>query len=107
MFTFKNSLIVGAVLSFTSFFGMALANAWPIPLTGEEQRMIANARNGGFPGDDDQIMLAGRQACQFLYTGQSRQQVIDGMVGRYGATTQQANALVNAAKSTICTQAPG
>lgn len=100
-------MLIAGMLSAAAVMSSATAGAWPIPLTGEEQRMIATARGAGFPGDDDTIMLAGRQACQFLYTGQSRQQVIDGMVGRYGATPQQANSLVNAAKGTICTQAPG
>jgi Protein of unknown function (DUF732) len=93
----------GAVLGFAA----GTASAWPIPITGEQQNFINQARNAGFPGDDDQILLAGNQACRALYTRQGVQAAIDTVAGPNGATPEQAAALVRAARGTLCTQAPG
>lgn len=59
--------------------------------------------NGQNPG----AKLAGNQACRMLYTGQGTQATIDTTAATYGASPQQAAALVGAARSTMCTQAPG
>ena len=53
------------------------------------------------------LLLAGNQACRMLYTGQGTQATIDTTAATYGASPQQAAALVGAARSTMCTQAPG
>ncbi len=37
------------------------------------------------PGDDDQLLLAGKQACRLLYTGQPSQAVIDTTTAQFGA----------------------
>ncbi len=95
-------LAAGALLSATG----ATAGAWPIPLTDVDYRYL-NATRGVFPGDDDQLLMAGRQICRLLYTGQHTQDAIDAMVGQYGATPDQAAVAVRAARSTYCTQAPG
>jgi hypothetical protein len=100
--------IVGAALAAGALLGAtgAPAGAWPIPLTDVDYRFL-NATRGVFPGDDDQLLLAGRQICRLLYTGQHNQDAIDAMVGQYGATPDQAAVAVRAARSTYCTQAPG
>lgn len=77
-----------------------------IPLTADDTNFL-NATRGNFPGDDDQLLLAGRQACRLLYTGQGAQATIDATAATYGASPQQAAGLVNAARGTLCTQAPG
>ena len=59
------------------------------------------------PGDDDQLLLAGKQACRLLYTGQPASAVIASTAAQYGAGPDQAATLVNAARGTYCTQAPG
>lgn len=82
------------------------AGAWPIPLTDLEVRYLNSVR-GNFPGDDDQLLLAGKQACRMLYTGQPAQAVIDTTAAQYGASPAQAAGLVSAARGTMCTQAPG
>jgi hypothetical protein len=83
------------------------ASAWPLPITPEQQNFINQARNAGFPGDDDQILLAGNQACRVLYTRQGLQAAIDAVAAPNGATPDQAAGLVRAARGTLCTQAPG
>jgi hypothetical protein len=82
------------------------ASAWPLPLTSEDTNYL-NAVRGNFPGDDDQLLIAGKQACQRLYSGQGRQAVIDSLAAEYGAGPGQAATLVSAARGTYCTQAPG
>ena len=82
------------------------AAAWPLPLTTDEHTFLDFTR-GTFPGNDDQLLLAGRQACRLLYTGQSAQATVDTTAATYGATPQQATGLVGAARNTMCTQAPG
>jgi hypothetical protein len=39
------------------------ASAWPLPLTSDEVNYLNSVR-GGFPGDDDQLLLAGKQMCR-------------------------------------------
>jgi len=85
----------------------APAWAWPIPITSEEQRLIDQAHATGFPGDDDQMLMAGRQACQMLMTGQGSQAAADTLAGRYGADPGQAVAVVRIAHSILCTSARG
>jgi hypothetical protein len=82
------------------------AGAWPIPYNAEDTRYLDAAR-GNFPGDDDQLLLAGKQACRLLYSGQPSSAVIDQVAGQYGASPEQAATMVRAARSTMCTQAPG
>lgn len=96
------AVAVGALLGATG----VPASAWPLPLTSEDTNFL-NAVRGNFPGDDDQLLIAGKQACQRLYSGQGRQAVIDGLAAEYGATSGAAGALVSAARGTYCTQAPG
>jgi hypothetical protein len=84
----------------------APAAAWPLPLTSDDTNYL-NAVRGNFPGDDDQLLLAGKQACRLLYTGQPASAVIDSTAAQYGASPDQAAGVVNAARGTMCTQAPG
>lgn len=86
----------------------APASAWPIPLTGEDTRFL-NATRGHFPAadDDDTLLTAGRHACNLLYSRQGRQATIDQIAGEFGADPGQAANLVNAARKSYCTQAPG
>jgi len=84
----------------------APAGAWPIPLTADDINFL-NATRGNFPGNDDQLLLAGKQACRMLYTGQGSQPTIDATAAQYGASPDQAAGLIGAARSTMCTQAPG
>ena len=49
-----------AAVSVLSVAGAGVASAWPIPVTPEQQRFINQARNAGFPGDDDAVLQAGR-----------------------------------------------
>lgn len=84
----------------------APASAWPIPLTSVEVNYLNGVR-GNFPGDDDQLLLAGKQACRLLYTGQAAPAVVDAMAAQYGASHDQAAGLVGNARNTMCTQAPG
>lgn len=83
------------------------ASAWPIPITGQQQNFINQARGAGFPGDDDQVLTAGLQACRLLYTGQGTQGAAASLAGQYGTSPDQAAALVGAAHGIMCTQAPG
>lgn len=95
-------LSAGALLGATA----APAAAWPMPLS-PDQTSFLNAVRGNFPGDDDQVLLAGLQACRQLYTGQSAPDVIRAMAAQYGASPDQAASLVSAARGTMCTQAGG
>lgn len=95
------ALTAGALLG-TS---VAPAAAWPIPLTAEDNAYL-NATRGNFPGNDDQLLTAGRQACRLLYTGQPAHAVIDSIAAQYAATPAQASTVVSAARGTYCTQAP-
>lgn len=82
------------------------AAAWPLPLTSDDTNYL-NAVRGNFPGDDDQLLLAGKQACRLLYTGQPTSAVINSTAAQYGASPDQAATVVNAARGTMCTEAPG
>lgn len=82
------------------------ASAWPMPFTPEQQRFINQARNAGFPGDDDAVMQAGLQACQMAFSGQSRPDVIGALAGQYGADAGPTGALAKAAHGILCTSAP-
>ena len=86
---------------------IAPASAWPIQFTAEQQNFINQSRAAGFPGNDDAIMTAGLQACRVLYTGQGHDAAVAAVTAPYGASPQQASALVGAARGTMCTQAPG
>ena len=83
------------------------ANAWPIPITPEQQNFINQARNAGFPGDDDAVLQAGLQACHLLMTGSGTQGATDGVVGLTGADPGATAALVRIAHGTMCTSARG
>lgn len=96
------AMVAGALLGAAT----GPAAAWPIPLSADEINFLNGVR-GNFPGNDDQLLLAGKQACRLLYTGQSAQAVIDATAGQYGASPAQAASLVGAARGTMCTQAPG
>ncbi|MGV9802341.1 DUF732 domain-containing protein [Mycobacterium sp. NPDC003449] len=100
--------VIATALSVAALLGAAAAPAaaWPIPLTDVDQRYL-NATRGQFPGDDEQLLLVGRQVCRSLYTGQPAQAVIDATAAQYGATPAQAAVVVRAARGTYCTQAPG
>jgi len=69
-------LAAGALLGTTA----VPAAAWPLPLTSDDVSFL-NAARGRFPGDDDQLLMAGRQMCRLLYTGQSSSVVVDTMSG--------------------------
>lgn len=93
------ALVGGSVLfgSAALFGNAAVAGAWPTTVTPEMQRYIDNARGAGAAGDDDALLSQGYLACRLLYTGQ----------GRQGAVDATSEAVVNAARGTLCTQAPG
>lgn len=94
--------IAGGILGLAA----APAGAWPIPLAADDINFL-NATRGNFPGNDDQLLFAGKQACRLLYTGQGAQATIDATAAQYGASPDQAAGLVGAARRTMCTQAPG
>ncbi|MGB8407141.1 MAG: DUF732 domain-containing protein [Mycobacterium sp.] len=94
---------VGVLLS----VGAGTAGAWPIPITPEEQGVINRGHAAGWPGDDDAVLMAARQACQALMTGQGTQGATDALVGMYGADPGVARQLVNIAHGTLCTSARG
>lgn len=96
------TLVGGALLG----AAVAPAAAWPLPLSADEVNYL-NAVRGNFPGDDDQLLLAGKQMCRLLYTGQPASAVIGTTAAQYGASPDQAAAALGAARSTMCTQAPG
>lgn len=95
-----------AAVSVLSVAGAGVASAWPIPVTPEQQRFINQARNAGFPGDDDAVLQAGLQACQMAFSGQSRPDVIGALAGQYGADPGPTGALTKAAHGILCTSAP-
>jgi hypothetical protein len=100
--------VVATALAAGALLGAAVApaSAWPIPLTSEDTNYLNQVR-GVFPGDDDQLLLVGRQICRGLMTGQGSQAMIDSMAGQYGASPDQAATAVRAAHGTYCTSAPG
>lgn len=100
--------VIATALAAGAMLGAAVspAAAWPLPLTSDDTNYL-NAVRGNFPGNDDQLLLAGKQACRLLYTGQPASAVIATTAAQYGAGTDQAATLVNAARGTMCTQAPG
>lgn len=98
--------VVAAVALGAAFGVAAPAAAWPIALTAEDIRYL-DATRGAFPGNDDQLLLVGKQMCRLLYTGQPAQAVIDSTAAQYGASPAQASVVLNAARGTMCTQAPG
>ena len=83
------------------------AGAWPIPITPEEQGVINRGHAAGFPGDDDQVLMAARQACQALMTGKGTQGATDMLAGMYHTDPGTARALVGIAHGTLCTSARG
>ncbi len=95
-------MVLGAVLGATA----PEAGAWPIPLTAQDTTYL-KATRGVFPGDDDQLLLVGREMCRLLYTGTPAQAVIDQMAGQYAATPDQTAVALRAARRAYCTQAPG
>lgn len=101
-------LTAGAVAAAAALSVVAAgpASAWPMPFTPEQQRFINQARNAGFPGDDDAVMQAGLQACQMAFSGQARSDVVGALAGQYGADAGPAGALVRAAHGILCTSAP-
>jgi hypothetical protein len=96
------AVAAGALLGATA----APATAWPITLTAEDTNYLNQVR-GVFPGDDDQLLLVGRQICRGLMTGQGTQAVTDSTAAQYGASPDQAAVAVRAAHGTYCTSAPG
>jgi len=100
--------LIGAALAAGALLGAtaAPAAAWPIALTAEDHNYLNSVR-GVFPRDDDTLLMAGRGACRLLYTGSGTQGAIDATAAQYGASPDQAAAVVNAARANFCTQAPG
>lgn len=96
------AVAAGALLAATTM----PAAAWPIELTAEDTTFL-NVARGNFPGDDDTLLLVGRQMCRSLYAGQSAVDVTNTIAQQYGATPDQASIVLGAARSTYCTQAPG
>ncbi len=95
-------LVLGAVLGATA----PQAAAWPIPLTAQDTNYL-KATRGVFPGDDDQLLLVGREMCRLLYTGTPAQAVIDQMAGQYAGHTGSGLGALRAARRAYCTQSPG
>lgn len=87
--------------------GAGTAGAWPIPITPEEQGVITRGHQAGFPGDDDQVLMAARQACQALMTGKGTQGATDLLAGMYHTDPGVALNLVGIAHGTLCTSARG
>lgn len=103
----KRGVLIAAAVGAGVMLGSAgPAVAWPIPYTAEDIRYL-DATRGNFPGDDDQLLMAGKQVCRQLYTGQPAGAVTDQVAAQYGASPEQAAVVVRAARSTMCTQAPG
>lgn len=104
----KAGLLMATAVAAGAMLGVGAgpAAAWPIPYTADDIRYL-DATRGNFPGDDDQLMLVGKQVCRGLYTGQSAAAVTDQVAAQYGASPEQAAGLVRAARSAMCTQAPG
>lgn len=109
--TLIGKVVVGAVSVLTGV-GIALgagavpAGAWPYPFTPDQVAFLNKVR-GNFPGDDDQLVTAGLQACRSLFTGHNSQQTIDDTALAYGATPEQAGILVRAARANMCQAARG
>ena len=82
------------------------ASAWPIPLTSDDIRFLNTAR-GTFPGDDDELLQAGKYMCHLLYSGQPSAAVIDQVGAEHGASHDQAAKLMGAARGSLCRMAPG
>lgn len=101
--------VIAAALTAGTLLGTATAPAaaYPLPLTAEDTTYLNAARGSGFPGDDDQLFMAGRLACRLLYTGQSSSAAADSLAAQFGASPGQAAGVVSAARGTYCTQAPG
>jgi hypothetical protein len=97
-----SALAAGVLLGATA----APAAAWPLPLTNDEVKFL-NATRGTFPGDDDVLLIVGRQMCRMLYTGQPSSAVINDTAAQYAASPDQAAGVLRAARNTMCTQAPG
>ena len=97
------TLAAGTLLGATA----APAYAWPIPLTPDQTSYLATARGTGFPGHDDQLLMAGEQACHLLYSGQHAPAVTDAVAAQFGADPGQAASVIRVARGTLCTQAPG
>jgi hypothetical protein len=87
--------------------GAGTAAAWPIPFTAEEQGVIDRGHAAGFPGNDDQVLMAARQACQALMTGKGTQGATDLLAGMYHTDPGTARNLVGIAHGTLCTSARG
>lgn len=102
----RRGVLIAAAVGAGVMLGAGPAGAWPIPYTAEDVRYL-DATRGNFPGDDDQLLLAGKQVCRQLYAGQSSAAVAEQLAAQYGASPEQAAVVVRAARSTMCTQAPG
>ena len=104
----RSARVVAAAMAAAALLGttVAVASAWPLPLTADQVRFLNGAR-GNFPGDDDTLLIVGNQMCRGLFTGQSAQAVIDSAAGTYGASPDQAALVLRAARGTLCTSAPG
>jgi hypothetical protein len=101
--------VIAAAVTTGALLGAATvpAVAYPLPLTAEDTNYLNAARGSGFPGDDDQLLIVGRQMCRMLFTGQPASAVIGAMSADYGASPDQAAAVLRAARGTYCTSAPG
>lgn len=108
MSVFKRVILTATAVAAGAMLGVGAgpASAWPVPLTGDDTKFL-NMTRGKFPGDDDQLILAGRQACNLLYNGRGASGAIDQLAADYGTGPAEAGVLVRAARSTYCTQAPG
>lgn len=81
------------------------AAAWPTPLT-DLQIQFVNSARAAFPADDDTLMMMGSQMCRGLYTGKPRHDLINEASAAYGASPEQAERVLTAARGALCTQAP-
>lgn len=104
--TFMGKAIAAALGMGIALGAAAPAGAWPYPFT-PDQVAFLNTVRGNFPGDDDQLVTAGLQACRSLFTGHNAQQTTDDTAAAYGATPEQARILVRAARANMCQAAPG
>lgn len=104
------SRVITAALTAGALLGAAAtvpAAAYPLPLTSEDTNYLNAARASGFPGDDDVLLIVGRQMCQQLMTGHSASDVIGAISGEYNATPDATGAVLRAARGTYCTSARG
>jgi hypothetical protein len=102
--------VVAAALATGALFAAAAAvpaAAYPLPLTAEDTNYLNAAHASGFPGDDDVLLIVGRQMCRQLFTGQSASDVIGSISGEYGASPAQTASVLRAARGAYCTSAPG